>query len=596
MSYKTSLRRLALLLLGVACLTAAFAPVDQFYLAWVGLIPWLLVLDGTRSRRSAFFWSWLFGTLFFIANSWWMAYITAPGMVCMMAILGLYWGVTGVVLRTLGLFGAARMGGRRSTIEDRTSRIEEGAESSERSSRSSIFDPRSSIFLRLFLTAATFVAVCEWFRGAWPWGGLAWLYMGYTQSPVPRICQIVDITGVGGLSFVIVLANAWLAILLMDRRNFRRMIPSGVGIIGIIIGLIVYGDYRFSHEQLNPGPTVMVVQPNYPQSNTGAKGADLDERLAFHLNATMDARPAAHHVDLIVWSETMMPSMNAFTLEHLRNTQYGDSIQLAIDAIGQLCRKSHAALLTGAEEWRHFDIIDGYLKNADKRNISYYFHRDGVLQDQVYAKIHLVPFGEFIPFKEGFPAFYRLLLKFGPPDMDQYNLTRGDEEHLTVFSLNPPTGGRPWTFVTPICFEDFDPDLCAKMVRPDPAEPDRKRAEFLVNITNDGWFKANENAQHLQAAIFRSIEDRVPTARSVNTGISGFIDPLGRTSNLLEVRTEGTSISMLLLDPRVTIFTCVGQLFSRLCAGVTLSAVLASLIIRGLRRSKEHTDFQARGI
>ena len=65
----------------------------------------------------------------------------------------------------------------------------------------------------------------------------------------------------------------------------------------------------------------------------------------------------------------------------------------------------------------------------------------------------------------------------------------------------------------------------------------RKRADFLVNVTNDGWFMANENSQHLQAAVFRSIENRAPTARSVNTGISGFVDPLGRAEGLIPART-----------------------------------------------------------
>jgi hypothetical protein len=112
--------RLGLLLLGVGLLTAAFAPVNQFYLAWIGLVPWLLVLNSTRSRKSAFFWSWLAGTFFFIANMWWMAYVTAPGMVALMGILGLYWGATGVIIRAAVLAGIENRGSR---IEDREDKI-----------------------------------------------------------------------------------------------------------------------------------------------------------------------------------------------------------------------------------------------------------------------------------------------------------------------------------------------------------------------------------------------------------------------------------------------------------------------------------------
>ena len=130
--------------------------------------------------------------------------------------------------------------------------------------------------------------------------------------------------------------------------------------------------------------------------------------------------------------------------------------------------------------------------------------------------------------------------------MANYQLEPGSEDDLTVFPLARPDGhpGVPWRVVTPICFEDIDADLCAQMCRPDAGDP-RKRADVLVNVTNDGWFAANENAQHFQAAVFRSIENRVPTARAVNTGISGFIDPVGRTTGLLPARTDGTSVAVV---------------------------------------------------
>ncbi len=564
--------RLGLLLLGVGLLTAAFAPVNQFYLAWIGLVPWLLVLNSTRSRKSAFFWSWLAGTFFFIANMWWMAYVTAPGMVALMGILGLYWGATGVIIRAAVLAGIENRGSR---IEDREDKIIPSGHA-----RSSILYPRFPI-LKLLLIAAIFVACCEWFRGVWPWHGLPWLNLGYTQSPMLKLCQIADITGVEGITFVIVLANAWIAMWILRGFRLRGLVSAGISIVAIVAGMWCYGAYRFSHEQLTPGPTVMVVQPNYPQSNTGAKGATLEDRIDFHLRKTFEADPKKNNVDLVVWSETMMPSMNRYALDRLRNTDYGQLLRETISGIGQLCQAMHVAILTGGEEWRRLDLVDGHYEPNDKVNLSYYFGKDGVLQDRVYVKIHLVPFGEFIPFRESFPLLYKLMVKFGPPDMDAYNLLHGDDQHLTVFPLEKTDGREPWRFVTPICFEDIDADICAEMFRPDSTAPDRKRADFLVNITNDGWFKANENAQHLQAAIFRSIENRVPTARSVNTGISGFIDPLGRTYGLLAPRTQGTSIGLLKLDSRVTGFTRAGQLFSWICAGVTLLS-MAVLVVRSI--------------
>ena len=116
------------------------------------------------------------------------------------------------------------------------------------------------------------------------------------------------------------------------------------------------------------------------------------------------------------------------------------------------------------------------------------------------------------------------------------------------------------------------PGFARRCFGPEAAEG--KRADFLVNLTNDGWFKANENAQHLQAAIFRSIENRVWTARSVNTGISGFIDSNGLPSDLLPVREEGTSVQQIMIDRRLTFYTKFGDLFAGACVGG--SAILAA--------------------
>src|SRR5258708_16480520 len=91
--------KLALLLLSVLLLTLALAPVKQFYLAWVGLAPWLWVVSRSKTQWRAFLWSWLAGTIFFLANMWWLAYVTGPGMIALLVYLGLYWSVTAIVLR-----------------------------------------------------------------------------------------------------------------------------------------------------------------------------------------------------------------------------------------------------------------------------------------------------------------------------------------------------------------------------------------------------------------------------------------------------------------------------------------------------------------
>ena len=610
--------KLALLGTGAGVLTAAFAPLGWFPLAWVGLVPWLLVLSRCRGGWSAFGWSWVAGTLFFIANMWWMSAVTVPGMVGLMAILGLYWGYAGVIAHGAGLVGAGRRSGGAGEQGRGGAGEQRGFAATNvpapTSAASQLPDspapplphsptpplPRSpapllprSPTLRVLLMAAVWVAASEWFRGTWPWHGLPWLYLGYTQSPALVMCQSADLFGVAGLSFVIVAANAWVAFWLTNRLSLRRLVPAGLTVLTLIGADLGYGVYRLRTEprRFTAGPTVMVVQPNYPQSNTGDKGATADQIVDDHLAWTMGRLGASPGVDLVVWSETMMPPLNAYAREYLRGTTEGPFIGATFARIQNMCYDYRVALLTGGGSVGRFDADDaGHVHMLDRSNVAYAFDRHGRMDDQVYRKIHLVPFGEFIPFKEGCPPLYKLALKLGPKDMADYELTPGSEDDLTVFELRhdpngPDPDAPPWRYVTPICFEDIDADICAQMFRP-PTGGAGKRADVMVNVTNDGWFMANENGQHLQAAVFRSIENRVSTARAVNTGVSGFIDPLGRTGKLVEPRTNGTSVDLLQLDGRVTLFTRTGQLFARCCAGVTVATAVASVLAWVVRRRR----------
>ena len=618
--------KLALSFLTAGLLTAAFAPASVWPLAWVGLVPWLLVVGRTRSAWTAFGWSWVAGTLFFIANMWWMSAVTVPGMIGLMAILGLYWGYAGIIVRGAGLVGAEeqRSGGaegrRGGGEEEQGGRAAEGqteaasdVPSAPQPLRSSAPPPlrpfappllRSSPLrsptLRVLLLAATWVAASEWFRGTWPWHGLPWLYLGYTQTPALVLCQSADLFGVEGLSFVIVAANAWVAMWVLNRLSLRRLAPAGLVVLGLIGADVGYGLYRVRTERRRfvQGPTVLVVQPDYPQSNSGAKGASAEKIVEDHRAWTQGylGSHAAGSVDLIVWSETMMPPINDYARHWLYSAAGDAFVQDTYRQLQDLCYDYRVGLLTGGEFVGRFAVDDNTrrIKFLDRSNVVYSFDRHGVLDEQIYTKIHLVPFGEFIPFKEGFPALYRLAVRLGPPDMTDYELIGGSEDKLTVFDLRhdpegPTANAPPWRYVTPICFEDIDADLCAKMFRPDGTTGGRKRADFLVNVTNDGWFMANENAQHLQAAVFRSIENRVPTARSVNTGISGFVDPLGQTHYLIEARTVGTRADALELDDRVTLFTRTGQRFAQTCAAVTVLTALASIVGWAGRRRRRAT-------
>src|SRR5208282_1810215 len=143
----------------IALLSLAFAPFGQFYLAWVGLIPWLILIAQARSKKSAFFRGWIGGTAFFAANMWWMGHISWPGMMALMVVCGLFWGLAG-----LTIFGAGLMHGK--------------------------------ILRGVFGIAIVWTAF-EWVRGI-IFTGLPWLFLGYSQTPALVLCQIADIAGAYG--------------------------------------------------------------------------------------------------------------------------------------------------------------------------------------------------------------------------------------------------------------------------------------------------------------------------------------------------------------------------------------------------------------
>jgi apolipoprotein N-acyltransferase len=560
--------KLLLLLLSVLLITLALAPIHQFYLAWVGLVPWLWVACKTRSKWGLFLWSWLAGTLYFVGNMWWLVYVTAPGMIALVIYLGLHWAVAAMIFGGLGWLAPA-------AADQASSRL----------------SPQWQL-LGITLGIATVLTALEWVRGTL-FTGLPWIFLGHTQSPFLVMCQIADFTGVYGVSFCIAALNA--LIFLYLRHPQRALWLATLAVVGLWACTASYGIYRSSQMKTvcSPGPTVLLVQPNYPQDNSGIKGAEDVDRVRFHLEATNAAlRKAAEHVELTVWSETEMPELNQECRDGLRqfpphpkNPEYFKNYSMFLDDIvnrvGDLAREYHTTIIAGGLAFSKLDTTKWAF--TDRRNSAFIFHEDGRLDAEHSDKIHLVPFGEFIPFRGShwFGWLHDIFLKFSPYDYD-YTLTAGSDNPPTVLSIPSVKLGRPLRFVVPICFEDIDAPLVARMIRGEHG----KRADLIVNLTNDGWFKYNQNTQHLQAAIFRSIENRTPTARSVNTGISAFIDSYGHLTATLPVRTEGTMISTVMLDSRYTLYTKYGDVFAVGCVAITI-IFIATAVMRHRRARRE---------
>jgi apolipoprotein N-acyltransferase len=568
--------KVGLCLLSVAMLSLSFAPYKQFYLAWVGLVPLLIVVAHTRSAWSAFFWTWGAGIAFFLLNMWWLYFVTNAGLAALVALLGLYWAVPAMLLRGMGILSPRLAGGRFSPSPHRAGtegmvRVEPGRGSeislslaTERRAGSPA-KRELPLSVRMLLIAVVWVGF-EWLRGTWPLNGLPWLFLGHTQSPALLICQIADLAGVAGVTFLVVMINALVALAILDREIGRLRVA--IGILGACAAFTtLYGAWRFSEESAvtAPGPRVMVVQANVRQDNTGNKGESQEDLLVFHLKESGEALSNAPPQDLVVWSETMAPQLNPEVRAFVETRFWDNFLDQAYGAIGRVAEKHNVNLLTGGLRWTGLSWSGDYINAQDRRNVTYLFDRTGEMT-QRYDKIHLVPFGEYMPFEHTLPFAYRMLMKLSPYGSG-YTLTAGDANALTAFEIHGDSG-QTWRFVSPICFEDIDGPLVRKMFAPEVAGGP-KRVQFIVNVTNDGWFRGGENSQHLQASIFRAIENRAPIARSVNTGISGFVDSMGRPSDLIAAQTAGTAWEQLRLDSRTTPYTRIGDWLAQSCAAVT---------------------------
>jgi apolipoprotein N-acyltransferase len=217
-------------------------------------------------------------------------------------------------------------------------------------------------------------------------------------------------------------------------------------------------------------------------------------------------------------------------------------------------------------------------------NSAVVYDSDGTQRAGRYDKNHLVPFGELVPFRYGrLHWLYRWLnslVPFSYGGKVEFSMTPGDD--LTVFELR--TAGGTHRFGTPICYEDVMPYIVRDYVW----DGDQRRVDFLVNISNDGWFlHSAELPQHLAICVFRAVENRVGIARAVNTGISGFIDPNGRIYSLVEKDGQafgegiiGYSVDHVMIDRRASLYGRFGDVFARVCLILSVPLWIGAVFTR----------------
>ncbi len=372
----------------------------------------------------------------------------------------------------------------------------------------------------------------EWIR-SFLLTGFAWYYLAHAQFRLTSLIQIADFGGVYAVSFLVAAVNGLLCDIAFrvtswrERFHWQSLVPTsslgislqGATLIALLAAAVGYGHWRLGQDDFAFGPRIALLQTHIPQS------ARNDPRIGAQMELQNTALPylaclSEPLVDLIVWPETSyMIQTPAGFLTHFVDV----ASELPLDKLKRddieeavAMRNHFSQLLAPTFPTRHLLGINTKEINAEAKQTRYssaLLLQDDGSPTHRFDKIHRVPFGEYVPLRDWLPFMNAL----SPYDFD-YSIAPGKK--LTRFPIGD------LNFGALVCFEDSDASLARQYSQ---STSDGKPVDFLVNLSNDGWFHdTSEHEEHLVVSLFRAIESRRSLVRSVNMGISAIIDPNGR--------------------------------------------------------------------
>jgi apolipoprotein N-acyltransferase len=513
--------RLAAAALAVAsglALGMAFPKFDLNLLAWVALVPLLYAVEGRR-LRAVFGYSTLQGFVFYLVSLYWI-------VIPLHTFAGTpMWVAVGPML-LLVLVEALFIGGTMAAAIFVTRRLR----------------------IPLVVTLPIFWAAVEWLRSFFPIG-FPWNFVGYAAYRNLGLIQFAEITGVYGVTALIVFFNAVVYTVMAAPPSANRLkIGSLSALTALMVGVMAFSGLRISqieHEKYDGSLKVAMVQGDIPQS---IKWDPNFRPSSFKVYVDQTLRAARERPDLIIWPEASAAFY--FQPDDRYPPQLADDAQYRARLL-ELARAAHTPILFGAPALR-FGATE-----IDSFNRAYLVSAEGRIVDH-YDKIDLAPFAEYVPARELFGFFvHKVVVGLG-------EFVPGQRQ--TLFEVK---GAK---LAVLICYEGIFPDLSRKAVD--------HGADLLVNITNDAWY-GNSSApyQLLAMSAMRSVETHTPMVRVANTGISAVIEPDGKITARTDLFTRGTEIRTVNWRHGRTIYSRVGDLFAQICFGL----MIAGLVIAAVR-------------
>jgi apolipoprotein N-acyltransferase len=380
------------------------------------------------------------------------------------------------------------------------------------------------------------------------WDGFPWALLGYSQVTTLSIAQVASIVGVYGVSGLVALTATATAFLMLDRTRTAWVVAASVA--ALVTGSAAWGSARLRASSLLTAGVpvrVAVLQGNIAQEDkwNPALGDAITQRYV-----AMTREAIAQGATFILWPESSTP----FYL--------GEDI-IRGGAIRRLASDARVTLLIGSDLR---EAIAGAAASASEKyryyNAAFLVKPDGT-SGAIYRKMHLVPFGEYVPLQS-------LLFFVGP-------IIAG------VGDFAPFTAGAEPVFLplgdhhvsAAICYEVIYADLIRRSVL--------DGSELLTTITNDAWYGRSSAAyQHWEQASMRAIEEGRYLARAANTGVSGFVDPYGRVIARTDLFVQATAVQNVRFIRERTVYNRIGDLVAWLSLAITAAALLAT------RRARRH--------
>ncbi len=487
-----------------------YAGFDQFYLEWIYLVPVLWAIRDQRPGR-AFCIGWLAGIVMNIGGFFWaiQMFRQFAGMPWPLAALGLL-----LLAAANGIVFAAWAWGTRLISRDTGWNV-------------------------AWVSPVVWTALEKFWPEIFP------NYLGASQYKLSLVTQIADLTGILGVTFIVVYINSTVFAALEQWFEYRRTATRLLLIFAAVLAsVLIYGQVRIRAVDRQAAAaenlTIGLIQTN---RGAGDKRQDPESLLREHQEMSR-VLAASHPLDLIVWPEGVL-------------------------RVRLMSREG--SLPSGALGDTHTPTLFGALLQLGE-NSAPPTHNSALLTDGAgrilgtYDKMVLVPFGEFIPFGETFPALYSLA-----PFPGRF---RAGE------SREPLPLGKHLLSVN-ICYEDIFPGQVRSLMR---GGHDRRIPDALFNLTNDSWYgKSTEPMEHLALASFRSIEHRRSLVRSTNTGISAFVDPVGRIVTRSGIWTREALVDRVPMMQGRTVYALLGDWIGWVCALLSLAGIGRALLVSARR-------------